>query len=350
MNSVPSPLGNKQNLSDYRKNELRSISFLVLLTVFLLLSILLSLRAGSYNTPLTELIKGIFGKSADKKINLVVQNNRMPRICTAIIAGAGLGLSGCILQAILHNPLASASTLGVSQGATFGAAFAIVVMNMTGTIGISIYSFIGSIAVAIVILGLSRFKQVSAEGIVLAGVAISSMLSGATTLIQYFANEIQLTSLVFWTFGDLGSTGWDDLQPMGIMVLILLVYCFAHRWDYNALLNGEETAVSLGIHVQQLTLTNMVLCCLTCSIIVSNVGLINFIGLVAPHIVRMVVGNNHVYLIPGSILAGATLLLLGDLIARVAIMPIILPIGAITSFLGGPLFLYLLFKGGRKHD
>lgn len=350
MNSVPSPLGNKENLSDYRKNELRSIRFLVLLTVFLLLSILLSLRAGSYNTPVTELIKGIFGKSADKKINLVVQNNRMPRICTAIIAGAGLGLAGCILQAILHNPLASASTLGVSQGATFGAAFAIVVMNMTGAIGISIYSFLGSIAVAIVILGLSRFKQVSAEGIVLAGVAISSMLSGATTLIQYFANEIQLTSLVFWTFGDLGSTGWEDLRPMGIMVLILLVYCFAHRWDYNALLNGEETAVSLGIHVQRLTLTNMVLCCLTCSIIVSNVGLINFIGLVAPHIVRMVVGNNHVYLIPGSVLAGAALLLLGDLIARVAIMPIILPIGAITSFLGGPLFLYLLFKGGRKHD
>lgn len=350
MNSVPSPLGNKENLSDYRKNELRSISFLVLLTVFLLLSILLSLRAGSYNTPVTELIKGIFGKSADKKINLVVQNNRMPRICTAIISGAGLGLAGCILQAILHNPLASASTLGVSQGATFGAAFAIVVMNMTGSIGISVYSFLGSIAVAIVILGLSRFKQVSAEGIVLAGVAISSMLSGATTLIQYFANEIQLTSLVFWTFGDLGSTGWEDLRPMGIMVLILLVYCFAHRWDYNALLNGEETAVSLGIHVQRLTLTNMVLCCLTCSIIVSNVGLINFIGLVAPHIVRMVVGNNHVYLIPGSILAGAALLLLGDLIARVAIMPIILPIGAITSFLGGPLFLYLLFKGGRKHD
>lgn len=146
MNSVPSPLGNKENLSDYRKNELRSISFLVLLTVFLLLSILLSLRAGSYNTPVMELIKGIFGKSADKKINLVVQNNRMPRICTAIIAGAGLGLAGCILQAILHNPLASASTLGVSQGATFGAAFAIVVMNMTGSIGISVYSFLGSIA------------------------------------------------------------------------------------------------------------------------------------------------------------------------------------------------------------
>lgn len=348
MNSAPSPLAKRQELTDYRKNEIRSTGFLVLLVVILLISVLLSLRAGSYNTPIVELIKGIFGKSADKKINLVIRNNRMPRICTAIIAGAGLGLAGCILQAILHNPLASASTLGVSQGATFGAAFAIVTLNLTGTLGITVWSFVGSVAVAVIILGLSRFKQISPEGIVLAGVAISSMLGGATTLIQYFANEIQLANLVFWTFGDLGSTKWSDLRIMGLSVLVLLAYCYLHRWDYNALLNGEETATSLGINVQQLTLVNMVLCCLTCSIIVSHIGLINFIGLVAPHIVRMVVGNNHVYLIPGSVLAGASLLLLGDLFARVAIMPIILPIGAITSFLGGPLFLYLLFKGGRQ--
>ena len=349
MSSARSPLVNKKDgISDYQRNELKSTLFLVLLSIALLIAIVLSLRAGSYDTPIGELLKGILGKSADKKINLVVRNNRLPRICTALIAGAGLGLAGCILQAILHNPLASASTLGVSQGATFGAAFAIIVLNLTGIAGISIFAFAGSVAVAIVILGLSRFKQVSAEGIVLAGVAISSMLGGATTLIQYFANEIQLASLVFWTFGDLGSTGWDDLRIMGIIVLVLLVYCYWHRWDYNALLNGEETAVSLGINVQQLTLVNMVLCCLACSVIVSNIGLINFIGLVAPHIVRMVVGNNHVYLIPGSVLAGATLLLLSDLFARVAIMPIILPIGAITAFLGGPLFLYLLFRGGKQ--
>lgn len=348
MSSAKSPSANVQKLTDYRKNEIRSAVFLALLVIVLLLSVLLSLRAGSYNTPVAELIKGIVGKSSDRKINLVIRNNRMPRICTAVIAGAGLGLAGCILQAILHNPLASASTLGVSQGATFGAAFAIVTLNMTGTVGITVWSFIGSVAVAIIILCLSRFKRISAEGIVLAGVAISSMLSGATTLIQYFANEIQLSNLVFWTFGDLGSTSLSDLRIMGIMVLILLVYCFLHRWDYNALLNGEETATSLGINVQQLTLVNMIMCCLTCSIIVSHIGLINFIGLVAPHIVRMVVGNNHIYLIPGSVLAGASLLLLGDLFARVAIMPIILPIGAITSFLGGPLFLYLLFKGGKR--
>ena len=218
MRSARLPLVRKHELTDYRKNQARSILFLLLLTLLLLVSVLLSLRAGSYNTPVTELIKGIFGRSADKKINLVIRNNRMPRICTAIVAGAGLGLSGCILQAILHNPLASASTLGVSQGATFGAAFAIVTLNLTGGIGISLWSFLGSIAVAVVILGLSRLKQVSAEGIVLAGVAISSMLGGATTLIQYFANEIQLANLVFWTFGDLGSS----------LILLLGSFCFGY--------------------------------------------------------------------------------------------------------------------------
>ena len=350
MNSVRSKLENNEIDALYRKNKVKSISFLIALSVLLLVAVVLSLCAGSYETPVLELIKGVFGMSADKKINLIVRNNRLPRILTALLAGGGLGLAGCILQAVLRNPLASASTLGVSQGATFGAAFAIVVLGMgsAGGIGIPLCAFLGSIAVAVVILGLSKFRQVSPEGIVLAGVAISSMFTGATTLLQYFADEVELSTLVFWTFGDLGSTGWEDLGGMAAIVAVLCVYCFIHRWDYNALLSGEETAVSLGINVKRLTLVGMVLCCLSSSVIVSNIGLISFIGLVAPHIVRMAVGNNHVYLIPGSILGGATLLLLGDLFARTVISPVILPIGAITSFLGGPLFLYLLFKGGKK--
>ncbi len=349
MRSVPSPLEHDIDEA-YRRNQIKSISFLFGLTGLLVITILLSLCSGSYDTPIWELIKGIFGQAADRRINLVVQNIRLPRICTALLAGGGLGLAGCILQAVLRNPLASASTLGVSQGATFGAAFAIVVLGMGSTsgFGIPLCAFLGSIAVALVILGLSRFRQVSPEGIVLSGVAISSMFTGATTLIQYFADEVQLSTLVFWTFGDLGTTGWEDLGGMGIVTAVLCIYCICHRWDYNALLSGEETAISLGIHVKRLILVNMLLCCLTSSVIVANVGLISFIGLVAPHIVRMMVGNNHVYLIPGSILGGATLLLLGDWFARTVISPVILPIGAITSFLGGPLFLYLLFQGGKR--
>ena len=334
MHSVPSHSAHKPHDSDYSRNRARSIRFLILLAAILALAFFLSLRAGSYNTPAAELIRGIFGRASDAKINLVIRNNRLPRICTAMVAGAGLGLAGCILQAVLRNPLASASTLGVSQGATFGAAVAIIGLGLsqTGSWAIPLCSFLGSLLVAAVILGLSQFKQISSEGIVLAGVAISSMLTGATTLLQYFADEVALSSLVFWTFGDLGSTDWQSLRGMALAVLLLIG-------------SGEETALSLGIHVRQLTLTNFVLTCLVCSVIVSHVGLINFIGLVAPHIVRMVVGNNYIYLIPGSVLAGAALLLLSDLAARVVIMPVILPIGALTAFLGGPLFLYLLFKG-----
>lgn len=353
MNSDRSPLVNKNPDSSYRRNQVKSISFLVILGVLLVIAVLLSLRAGSYNTPISELLKGIFGKASDKKINIVVRNNRLPRICTALIAGAGLGIAGCVMQAVLRNPLASPSTLGVSQGASFGAAFAIIVLDL-GTKGglagtaIPLCAFLGSMGVAAVILCLSRFRQISTQGIVLAGTAISAMFTGATTLMQYFASEVELTSLVYWTFGSLGNTGWDDVGKMLVVLAFVCVYYFLHRWDYNALLSGEETARSLGINVRRLTLTNMVLCCLISSVVVSYIGLINFIGLIAPHIVRQVVGNNHVYLLPGSVMAGALILLLGDLFARVVIGPVILPIGAITSFLGGPMFLYLLFKGGNK--
>lgn len=350
MDTVRSTSEDKGIDAAYKRDRVRSIVFLIVLSGLLIGAVLLSLRAGSYDTPMAELIRGLFGQSADPRIGLVVRNIRLPRICTALLAGGGLGLAGCILQSVLRNPLASASTLGVSQGATFGAAFAIVVLGLEGTsgFGIPLCAFLGSIAVALVILGLSRSRQVSPEGIVLAGVAISSMFTGATTLIQYFADEVELSTLVFWTFGDLGSTGWEDLRGMALVVAVLSVHCVCHRWDHNALLGGEETAVSLGIHVKRMILVDMLLCCLTSSVIVSQVGLISFIGLVAPHIARMAVGNNHVYLIPGSVLGGATLLLLGDLLARTVVSPVILPIGAITSFLGGPLFLYLLFKGGKR--
>ena len=324
--------------------------FLVLLGAVLLLSALLSLCAGSYAVPVGELIRGVFGCAQDNKVNIVVQNNRLPRILTAMVAGAGLGASGCVLQAILRNPLASASTLGVSQGASFGAAFAIIALNAGGASGVVVpgLAFAGSMLVAVLILALTRFTQISPEGIVLSGVAISAMLSGATTLLQYFADEVQLSTLVFWTFGDLSSPGWEDIRTMAAVVAVTGAYFMIHRWDYNALLSGAETAVSVGVNVNRVTMINMVLCCLTASTVVSYIGLISFVGLVAPHIVRQAVGSNHVYLIPGSMLAGAVLLVLGDLVARTAASPIQLPIGAITSFLGGPLFLILLFKGSRR--
>lgn len=348
------------SLQAYQRYKRRNLLVFCLLLCCLILIALLSLRSGSYETSLLEIAKAVAGKATDSKVNTVVRNIRLPRVLTAIVGGWGLGIAGCVLQAILRNPLASASTLGISQGASFGAAFAIIVlgagaqgstiaaMQFSNPLLISFCAFLCSMGVSVVILALSRFQKITPEAMVLAGVALSAMFQGATTLLQFFANEVQLASVVFWTFGDLGRTSWKEVGIMTVVVLLATGYFVASRWNYNALESGEQTAVSLGVNVHRVRIANMVVCSLTAAVIVSYLGIINFIGLVAPHIVRKVVGNNHTFLLPCSAVMGSILLLLGDFAARTVISPVILPIGAITSFLGAPLFLYLLFKGGKK--
>ena len=333
----------------YSRHRASNMGVLLALCVVLLLAVLLSLRAGSYNTPVLELIKGIAGRAEDSSVNIVVRNMRLPRICTAILGGAGLGMAGVVLQSVLRNPLASSSTLGISQGAGFGAAFAIIVLGAGLQAGggvafsnpalIGLCAFGGSMAVSVLILALSRLRQVTPEPM---------LFSGATTLLQYLADEVQLTSLVFWTFGDLGRTGWGEVGIMAAVAAAAGIYFFFNRWNYNALESGEQTAVSLGVNVGRLRIVSVLLCSVVAAVVVSYVGIINFIGLVAPHMVRRFLGDNHCCLIPGSALMGAVLLLLGDLAARNAAAPVVLPIGAITSFLGAPLFLYLLFKGRNR--
>jgi iron complex transport system permease protein len=331
----------------------------VLLIVILILVALLSLRVGSYGTSLWEIANAVFNNASDSKVNTIVRNMRLPRVLTAIIGGMGLAMTGCVLQAILRNPLASASTLGISQGAAFGAGFAIIVLGagmyastaavqFSNPLLISLCAFIGSMGVSIIILSLSRFRQITPEAMILAGVALGAMFSGATTLMQFFADEIQLISVMFWTFGDIGRAGWKEVRLMFIIVLATGIYFIMNRWNYNALESGEQTAISLGVNVNRMRLTNMLVCSVTAAIIVSYLGIINFIGLVAPHIVRRFIGNNYIFLIPCSAIMGSILLLAGDFAARVIISPVILPIGAITSFLGAPLFLYLLFRGIGK--
>lgn len=339
----------------------RNILILLALGLLLLLAVLLSLRAGSYSTPLLELLRGLFGRASEEKINAVVAL-RLRRIVTAVFSGVGLGITGCILQAVLQNPLASSSTLGISQGASFGAAFAIIGLGVgtgggaagaassgsaSGLLTVTVCAFAGSMLVSLVILGLSRFRRISPETMVLVGVALSSMFTGATTLLQYFANDVELATFTFWTFGDLGSASWPEIGMIAFVSLASLGFFLWRRWDYNALYAGEQTAVSLGVNVKVTRVVNLLVCSFVAAVIVSHVGLISFIGLVAPHITRRLVGENYCYLIPGSAILGGALLLAGDLVARVVVSPVILPIGAITSFLGAPLFLYLLFRGRK---
>jgi iron complex transport system permease protein len=333
--------------------------FILILAVLTLLAALLAVCAGSAGISPKDVILTLFGQGSSQH-STVIFNIRMPRIVTAIVAGIGLATVGCAMQSLLKNPLADASTLGIAQGAAFGASFAIIVLgagrqsqtldaiSILNPYSVSICAFIGSITSTLIILGLSRFRKISPEAMVLSGVALSTMFSGATTLLQYFASDVDVAAVVFWTFGDLGRTDWTQIIIMSVMTVISLVYFLLNRWNFNALQNGEETAKGLGVNVEGMRLIGMLICSLTASTIVSFIGIINFIGLIAPHLIRRFIGNDYRYLLPSSALIGSLLLLLSDTAARLVVAPVILPIGAITSFLGAPLFLYLLFKGVNR--
>ena len=333
--------------------------FIVIMILMMLVIALVAIASGSSGMTLGEVINTILGNGTAKS-RVVVFNLRLPRIVTAIVAGIGLAAVGCVMQSILRNPLASSSTLGVSQGAAFGAAFAIIALDsgmqsqtldgvaISNPYTTSICAFVGSMLSTLVVLGLSRIKKITPQTMILSGVALSSLFSGGTTLLQYFADDVKVAAVVFWTFGSLGSTSWREIIIMSVVVGAALVFFLLNRWNYNALQSGESTAKGLGVNTDRLLLVSMVVCSATASVIVSYIGIINFIGLIAPHLMRRVVGSDYRYLLPASALMGSVLLLLSDTVARLIVQPVVLPIGAITSFLGAPLFLYLIFKGGKR--
>lgn len=320
---------------------------------------LIAISSGSAGLSVKEVLLTLLGKGSVNSAR-VIWNIRMPRVVTAIVAGIGLATVGCVMQGILKNPLASSSTLGVSQGAAFGASVAIIFfgagiqsqtfdgITIINPYLISIFAFISSMSATAVILALSRFKKVSPEAMILCGVALSFLFSGGTTLMQYFADDVKVAAVVFWTFGDLGRTSWREVGIIAGMVGISLIYFTYNIWNYNVLQSGKYTAKGLGVNVERTRVVGMIICSLCASIIVSFVGIINFIGLISPHLVRRLVGSDYRYLLPATAGVGAFLLLLSDTAARLVLAPVILPIGAITSFLGAPMFLYLLFRGLPK--
>lgn len=324
---------------------------------------LYAVSAGSLDIPLSEVFRTFVGKGS-KQSTIAIMSIRLPRVTAAIVVGGTLAAAGAVMQCVLQNPLASASTLGVSQGAAFGAALGIIVfgggvvnsdsaataVSINNPYIVTLCAFVfGSLSTLVVIV-LSQFKKdLGPAGLILAGVALSSLFAGGSTLLQYFADDTKISSVVFWTFGNLGSAGWSELMIIAIIFVISMVYFMLNRWNYNAMESGADTAKSLGVNTRAVMLISMGIGSLAAAVAVSFVGIISFVGLVAPHIMRRFVGNDYRYLIPCSAVAGSLLLILADTFARLIISPVILPIGAITSFLGAPLFLYLLFRGFKNN-
>jgi len=345
---------------EYKRRKQYKLLFLIIVFAALLAMTVIALATGSapVGVPdLADLLKG----SAPEFTSRVVYHVRMPRIAGAILAGIALSVSGAVIQSLLRNPLASPYTLGISGSSAFGAAFAIIVLGAGGSYTgsndvatvvnpyiLTISAFVWSLLAVAVILMLSRFRGAGPEIIILAGIIISSLFGAGISAMQYFADDVQLASIVFWTFGDLGRANWANVLIIGVTAVAVLIYFFFHIWNYKALQSGDEYAGSIGVNVRYVRLAGMVVASLATAVVVSFYGVIAFVGLVVPHIVRRITGGEEQFLIPASALFGGLFLLSSDTLARTIIAPVVLPVGILTSFLGAPLFLFLLVRGMNR--
>lgn len=339
----------------YRKLVLRRSLFIVFCVVLLFITAGVSLALGSAEMSFLDAYAAVFGRffpdwlPVTPLADTVVWTLRLPRMLLAVLAGAALAMSGSTTQAILRNSLATPYTLGVSAGAGLGAAIGIILGRgiTDGPFLIVGNAFVFSLIPVCVILLMVKRKGAAPETIILSGIAIMYIFSACTTLLQYFAESNAVSATVFWAIGDLSRAAWWQLP----YILGALVLCFVINlrlsWDLNIMKMGDDSAKSLGVEVDRVRVVTLITACISTAVVVSFTGAIGFICLVAPHICRAVIGGDERFLLVSSSLFGAILLLFADIVARRLIAPIVLPVGAVTAFLGGPLLLYLLIRKKR---
>lgn len=325
----------------------------LLLTVLLLTVIILSTGMGYIKISPVEVIKIIVSKTCghDKLLDgmnhiftYVVIDVRLPRILTAAIVGGGLSIAGAIFQGILLNPLADPYTLGISAGAAFGASIALLLnIGFFGIYSVPFFAFIGAVATLFFVIYLSSFSgQISSNNLILSGIIVAAILSAGISFNKYVADE-QVSIIIFWLMGSFGSKTWTDVFLTFLFVLLgFFIFIFFAR-DLNIISLGDRSASSLGVETNKVRVILLITASLITAVCVSVSGIIGFVGLIVPHLMRFLVGPDNRKLIPASVLAGATLLLCADTITR-AVLPTEVPIGVLTAIIGGPFFCYIFRK------
>lgn len=356
---------NEKTLSvseQYNVAKAKKIAIILILLALVFLFFVVSVFVGSGTLSFKEVFLAIFNKGSETA-RLIVRRIRFPRVIAALIAGGGLAVSGLVMQTVLKNPLASPTTLGVSNAAVFGANFAIIVvgagafhsthgswLSISNPYLVSTFSFLSAIIAAGSILLLARLKNLNASAIVLAGVAVSAIFQAGTTLIQYFASDTQVASAVYWTFGDLGRASYKTDLIMFIVVAVSTLFFFLKRWDFSAMSGGIAYAKTLGVNTRFMTIMSLLLASLITSVTVSFLGIIGFVGLTAPQFMKRIVGDDYRFLLPSSFLAGALLLLISDILGRLPIFGTSVPVGVVTSLIGGPVFLAILLRRKKNES
>ena len=345
-----------------QKKSQRNTAIIVIMALAVVLLAVGCLFAGSSNMSFADALDALTGKGTAANVR-IIWKIRVPRVLAAIVAGAGLSVAGLIMQTTLNNSMASPSTLGVSNAAVFGANLSIIAFaggylstgNNLSSFDVganpyatSLMAFLFATASILLILGLCTVRSFSPNVVVLSGMAIGSVWTAATTFLQFYATDVGLSAAVIWNFGDLGRVTYRTDAIMAIVVGLGALFFNLNAWKLNALLSGEATAKTMGIHVEGLRFTAMLLASLITAVCVSFLGVIGFVGIICPHVTKKLLGQDHRLTIPVSCMSGSLLLLLADTLSRSMGNGSALPVGAITSLLGAPFFIAIIFS--RKEN
>ena len=334
-----------------------------MLLVSLPFAVMFGLNSGAVDIPIETIVDLGFEvfQSSDKdtvsqQVKTILLDIRLPRICLAILIGAILAISGAVMQGLFRNPLAAPSLIGVSSGASVGASVVIVLagawLQSNTALGLSLVAvgaFIGSFLVTMLVYRLSTSALgTSVTTMLLAGIAVSALAGAVSGLLSYYADNEMLRQISIWQMGNLSTANWQRVLVLTVVAILVLSLFPRESKSLNALLLGESEARHLGIDVQQVKRKLILLTTLGIGTAVAIGGMIGFVGLIVPHIVRLLIGPDHRWLLPASALAGGVLLLLADTIARIIIAPTELPTGILTAILGAPFFIMLLVQKRRE--
>ena len=333
-----------QFFSFISKNQIYLMSLLLISMIFFSL---LAITFGSYGLSIVDFL---LGKTSDIQ-NTVLTEIRLPRVILSGLAGASLGISGAALQGLFRNPLADPGLIGVSAGAALGATLMIVLggdifsQYSLGVFFIPLAAIAGSSLVILMLYFMTKgFGYEGVTYMLLVGIAINAIAGVGIGILTYISSDSELRSLTFWTMGSFGGVTWPLLMPVILIIALAIIIMIPYSRQLDLLQLGEPEAFRLGVDVQKLKYTIILTCAASVGASVALSGMIGFVGLIVPHLTRLLGGVNHNYVLPGSALMGAALMIIADLIARIIIQPAELPIGLITSAIGSPFFLWLIFK------
>jgi iron complex transport system permease protein len=317
-----------------------------ILFLALLVAILFSLLEGTTKVGFWDTLYSIFSEANSTGASTIVFSYRLPRILLACIAGAGLACSGVVFQGVLRNPLADPYIIGIAAGGALGAVTSISLLKTSGLFMTSVSSFVGSLAAVALVYGLALYRKNSTyiNTVILAGIIVGSLMNATMLLVMSVSGSHELQRVLFWLMGDFSLADYQQILFSGPIVMagFLLIYLNASRLNVLAL--GDEFASTLGVDVTKRRLLLMAIASLITGSVVSVSGTIGFVGLVAPHSMRLLFGPDHRILLPTASLGGAIFLVISDTMARLVAYPVELPVGVITALSGGPFFLYLLLR------